>query len=190
MRPCCRRDTGRRGWPWPASGRKAAARVIFGQPGQIVDKQPALRAPELPHRGREQVAAPAGELVGPLAVAAGPGQGARRVLEHRGRVEVERALLVPLLLVGDVVDPDLRNAEVLHRQQPVLAADRCEIAGKPQQPRIGSSSGRQVARFQVMPPAIEVEGHAGVQQRPQKVPSMIRCVTRASRSKAGQASRK
>ena len=89
-------------------------------------------------------------------IAEGAAEGRQRVLHSGGGIEIEGALLVALALVGDVVHPDRRNAEVLHRQQAVARRSMpCRYSRKAEQARIRLPQRLQLARVEVMTPAIE-----------------------------------
>ena len=92
--------------------------------------------------------------------------GANAWLHGGGGIEIKGALLVALALISDMVHPDGGDADVLDRQQAVSPDDALEIPRKTEQARIRLPQSRQVARVEVMAPAIEGEPHAVVQNRP------------------------
>ena len=142
--------------------------LLFTQPGQIVDKQAVLLAPEAANRGGLDLAGPLVRAVGLRTIAHGPGQGRQGVAQHGRRVQIEGALLVTLLPIGVVVDPDIGYAQVLDGQKAVLIAERGQVSRETHQARINLGHRRPVSGFQVVVPGVEVEPDAVVQQRAPK----------------------
>jgi len=79
------------------------------------------------------------------------------MLKHGGSIKVERALLVPLALVGDVIHPNRGDAQVLYGQEAIAANDAFEILSEAEQARIGLAQGIEVGRIEVMIQAIEIK---------------------------------
>ena len=124
-----------------------------------------LTAPEPSHGRGEEFAAKLNGRIGQLPVAEGPADGGQRVL-HRGRgIEVEGALLVPLGLVGGVVDPYRGNACVLDWQEAVTSHDAPQVVRKSEQPGVRLAQRIEVARVRIVVPAVEVELHAMIENR-------------------------
>ena len=88
--------------------------------------------------------------------------------QHGRRVQIEGALLVTLLPIGVVVDPDIGYAQVLDGQKAVLIAERGQVSRETHQARINLGHRRPVSGFQVVVPGVEVEPDAVVQQRAPK----------------------
>jgi hypothetical protein len=102
----------------------------------IIDKEAALAAPKVFDRRRQQLSPKlAGGFLLPL-IAKEPAERSQGVVHRRGGVKVERALFAALLLVGDMVHPNRRDAELLHGQETVAALDAFEISSEPEQTRV------------------------------------------------------
>ncbi|OPZ70966.1 MAG: hypothetical protein BWY83_01379 [bacterium ADurb.Bin478] len=88
-----------------------------------------------------------------------------RVLQHGGRIQVEGALFVPLLSVGDVIDPDRRDAQIFYRQQALLRPNAFEIVVEAEQARKRLLQSGKIAGVQVMIIAVKIKTDAVIQNR-------------------------